>query len=70
MPTGQRKKTTTTRRTAARPPATSAGDARVLIPLPSHDAIATRAYELFLERGGDHGRDFDDWLAAERELQP
>jgi hypothetical protein len=36
---------------------------------PTHEAIATRAYELFLQRGADHGQDFDDWLAAERELQ-
>ena len=31
--------------------------------------VARRAYELFLERGGDHGRDVDDWLKAERELK-
>ncbi|HEY3044481.1 MAG TPA: DUF2934 domain-containing protein [Vicinamibacterales bacterium] len=30
--------------------------------------IARRAYELFLERGGEHGGDLDDWLRAEREL--
>jgi hypothetical protein len=34
-----------------------------------HD-IASRAYELFMERGGEHGRDWDDWLSAERELLP
>jgi hypothetical protein len=27
-----------------------------------------RAYELYLARGGSDGQDFDDWLAAEREL--
>jgi hypothetical protein len=27
-----------------------------------------RAYQLYLARGGADGRDFDDWLAAEREL--
>ena len=32
------------------------------------DRIALRAYELFLERGGADGGDFDDWLAAEREI--
>ena len=37
---------------------------------PSHDDIASRAYELFLQRGAQHGQDFEDWLAAERELQP
>lgn len=31
--------------------------------------IATRAYQLFVERGGEHGRDLDDWLLAKRELQ-
>jgi hypothetical protein len=35
---------------------------------PSHEAIASRAYELFLERGGADGSDVDDWLRAEREL--
>jgi len=32
------------------------------------DRVAQRAYELYLERGGTDGADFDDWLAAEREL--
>jgi hypothetical protein len=31
-------------------------------------AIAMRAYELFLSRGAGHGDDWADWLAAEREL--
>ena len=34
----------------------------------SADRIAVRAYELYLARGGSDGQDFDDWLAAEREL--
>ena len=33
---------------------------------PSHDAIARRAYEIYLARGGAAGRDLDDWLHAER----
>ena len=33
-----------------------------------HDRIADRAYELYLERGGAPGHDFDDWLQAEREI--
>ena len=37
-------------------------------PSPGTDAIAARAYQLFLERGCEHGRELDDWLAAEREL--
>ena len=36
---------------------------------PSEGAIARRAFEHFLERGGSHGRDVEDWLAAERELR-
>jgi hypothetical protein len=30
--------------------------------------VAARAYELYLARGGNDGRDLDDWLEAEREL--
>ena len=37
---------------------------------PGHAVIARRAYELFLQRGGEHGRDWEDWLTAERELLP
>jgi len=33
------------------------------------DVLAQRAYELYLARGGADGRDLDDWLTAERELQ-
>ena len=33
------------------------------------EAIQRRAYELHLKRGGAHGRDMDDWLEAEREIQ-
>ncbi len=35
---------------------------------PSHDDIAKRAYELYLERGGEHGHDAQDWAQAESEL--
>jgi hypothetical protein len=33
------------------------------------DVCAQRAYELYLARGGEDGRDLDDWLTAERELR-
>jgi hypothetical protein len=33
------------------------------------EAIARRAYELFLEGGALHGHDLDHWLSAERELR-
>jgi hypothetical protein len=32
------------------------------------DEIRHRAYEIYLERGGEPGRELDDWLQAEREL--
>jgi len=35
---------------------------------PTEQQIAERAHELFQARGGDHGRDLDDWLQAEQEL--
>lgn len=35
---------------------------------PSEALIQQRAYELFLQRGCEHGRDTEDWLEAEREL--
>ena len=36
---------------------------------PSEADIRARAYQRYLERGGHHGTDFEDWLAAERELR-
>ena len=36
---------------------------------PEHDAIARRAYEIYQERGGEHGAHVDDWLQAEREIR-
>lgn len=32
------------------------------------ERVARRAYELYLSRGGRDGSDWEDWLAAEREL--
>ncbi len=36
--------------------------------LPTHREIAKRAFEIYLARGGSHGRDVEDWLQAEAEL--
>ncbi|MCU1386195.1 MAG: hypothetical protein JWL71_4892 [Acidobacteria bacterium] len=33
-----------------------------------NDEVARRAYDLYEARGGEHGRDLDDWTQAEREL--
>jgi hypothetical protein len=35
---------------------------------PSHEDIALRAYQIFLERNGAPGNPLDDWTRAEREL--
>jgi len=32
------------------------------------EKVALRAYELYEDRGGQHGRDIDDWLQAETEV--
>ena len=42
-------------------PATIAGG-------PTPEEIADEAYRIYLGRGGEHGRDFEDWLEAERRL--
>ena len=36
---------------------------------PSEEDIRMRAYQRYLQRGGYHGMDFEDWLEAERELK-
>jgi len=33
------------------------------------EEIRLRAYEIYLERGEQPGRELDDWLQAERELE-
>ncbi len=35
----------------------------------SGDEIARRAYELYLQRGGEHGKDVEDWVRAEKEMR-
>jgi hypothetical protein len=36
---------------------------------PNHDAIPRRAYEIYLERGGQPGHELEDWFQAESELK-
>lgn len=36
---------------------------------PTEEQIRARAYELFVQRGRQHGHDTDDWLQAEYELR-
>ena len=43
-------------------------DAKTGADAPSQEAIAKRAYELYLQRGSVPGYELEDWLAAEAEL--
>ena len=36
--------------------------------VPSKDAVAERAYYIFLNQGGHNGYDLDHWLEAEMQL--
>jgi hypothetical protein len=36
---------------------------------PTEDDIRMRAYQMYLERGGEDGGDFEDWVRAEQELR-
>lgn len=36
--------------------------------LSTHDKIARRAYEIYLERNGAPGNPLEDWVRAEREV--
>lgn len=38
-------------------------------PAPTPEQIQKRAHEIFMARGGEPGRELDDWLLAERELK-
>jgi DUF2934 family protein len=60
------------RKSAATPDTTITDTATLDTTLPltlSHDAIAMRAYEIFLRDGAPHGRDVEHWLKAESELR-
>ena len=37
--------------------------------LPASEEIQSRAYQIFIQRGGADGSALGDWLQAERELQ-
>ena len=36
---------------------------------PTYEQIAEAAYHRYLQRGGQHGHDVDDWIDAERSLR-
>lgn len=33
-----------------------------------HERVASRAYEIYMQRGGGDGNDMEDWFTAEREF--
>jgi hypothetical protein len=66
-PAGKRAKTAARSRSAT---ASARGRGRrVALGPPTHDEIAVRAYELYAQSGGEHGRHVDHWLEAERQLR-
>src|SRR5689334_10982118 len=58
----------TENRTAEMPRPSRATDTSVH-PSVSEEQIRRRAYELYVQRGGTHGRHMDDWFRAESELR-
>jgi len=36
--------------------------------VPTQEEIELRAYEIYLQRGGEDGNELNDWIAAEKEL--
>ena len=55
---------------ASRPsPGATGNDDSRSAPVSTHDQIAARAYEIFIARGQQHGRDLEDWQQAESELR-
>jgi len=50
------------------PPGSNGGETLVA-PTLSREALANRAYAIYLARGGQPGNDLGDWLQAEAELR-
>lgn len=61
--TGSKSNTNGTKKSAAKKTS-----ARNKAYVPSQDEVRQRAFELYQRRGGEPGRDLEDWLAAEAEL--
>lgn len=60
---------TTPAKPAASAGKTAAPRPAVAKPAPTHDAIAKRAYEVWIRKGRPVGRDLENWQDAERELR-
>ena len=49
-------------------PDTASGEREGLLHFSREQALRNRAYEIYLQRGGQSGYELEDWLQAEREL--
>jgi Protein of unknown function (DUF2934) len=56
------------RSTAPTQPETAVQETEGLVQSTREQEIRIRAYEIYLQRGGQPGQELDDWLQAEREL--
>ena len=56
-------------RTAPTQPEAAVEETDELVDSTREQAIRARAYEIYLERGGQPGHDVDDWIQAEREIE-
>lgn len=66
MPTPKAEKTSKPRKTSARKKTHTASEP---VPIrPTHEEIARRAHQLWVERGRTHGKHEEDWYRAEQEL--
>ena len=54
--------------TEATQPETAVEGREVLLRSTREEEIRNRAYEIYLQRGGQPGHELEDWLQAEREL--
>jgi DUF2934 family protein len=54
--------------TEATQPETAVKEREVLLRSTREEEIRNRAYEIYLQRGGQSGHELEDWLQAEREL--
>ena len=54
--------------TEATQPETAVKEREVLLRSTREEEIRNRAYEIYLQRGGQPGYELEDWLQAEREL--
>lgn len=64
-----KKKTRSENGSQTRQSVSSNGDERTNTSTPTYEEIAEAAYLRYLDRGGQHGYDLDDWIDAERSLK-